>query len=339
VSTARASLRTVAGLVIAAAFLWLAFGRVDWHSLAAVAAEAQPGPIVLGLVALAAGFFVRIVRWWMMLRALEPDLPLRACVRPFLLSLAVNNTMPLRAGDIVRAVGFRDALRSPTMRVVGTLLIERVLDLFVLVALFFVGLLAIPDGVIPRAFITTAGFLGAGAVTAVLVLVFAPATMRRIVDRLAASNALAHRRVTPRLREAAHHLFDTFSLVQSPARALRLVALSLLAWVLEGSMYACVAWALHVGGSPIAPWFAAATGTLATLIPSSPGYVGTFDYFAILGLTAFGARRVIATAFAMIVHLILWLPVTLVGAAFFVAPRSIRTTAGSPRQSRQRSAA
>jgi glycosyltransferase 2 family protein len=336
VSTARASLRTVAGLVIAAAFLWLAFGRVDWHSIAAVAAEAQPGPIVLGLLALAAGFFVRIVRWWMMLRALEPDLPLRACVRPFLLSLAVNNTMPLRAGDIVRAVGFRDALRSPTMRVVGTLLIERVLDLFVLVTLFFIGLLAIPSGVIPRAFVTTAALLGAGAVVGVLVLVFAPGAMRALVDRLASSHALATKRWTPRLREAAHHLFDTFSLVQSPLRALRLVGLSLLAWLLEGSMYACVAWALHVGGSPIAPWFAAATGTLATLIPSSPGYVGTFDYFAILGLTAFGARRVIATAFAMIVHLILWLPVTLVGAAFFVAPGAVRAPG---RASRQQSAA
>ena len=335
-SHTRTSLRTAAGLLIAAAFLWLAFGRVDWNGIAAVASEARPGPIILGLLALAAGFTVRIVRWWTMLRALEPDLPLRACVRPFLLSLAVNNTMPLRAGDIVRAVGFRETLRSPTMRVVGTLLIERVLDLAVLVTLFFVGLLAIPRGVIPQAFVTTAALLGAGALFAVLVLVFAPTTLRSIVDRVASSNALAHRSWTPRLREAAHHLFDTFSLVQSPMRALRLVSLSLLAWVLEGTMYACVAWSLHVGGSPIAPWFAAATGTLATLIPSSPGYVGTFDYFAILGLTAFGARRVVATAFAMIVHLMLWLPVTLVGAAFFIAPGSVRAAA---RPSRQRTAA
>ena len=335
-TTTRASLRTVAGLVIAAGFLWLAFGRVDWSAIAAVAVDARPAPLLLGLLALSAGFFVRIVRWWTMLRALEPDLPLRACVRPFLLSLAVNNTMPLRAGDVVRAVGFRDALRSPTMRVVGTLLIERVLDLAVLVTLFFVGLLAIPRGVIPRAFVTTAALLGAGALFAVLVLVFAPTTLRSIVDRMASSDALARRSWTPRLREAAHHLFDTFSLVQSPARALRLVSLSLLAWMLEGTMYACVAWSLHVGGSPVAPWFAAATGTLATLIPSSPGYVGTFDYFAILGLTAFGAHRVIATAFAMIVHLILWLPVTLVGAAFFVAPGAVRTPG---RPSRQRSAA
>jgi len=328
----RSHLRAVAGLCIAAAFLWLAFGRVDWSSIGTVLSQATPGPLVLGILALAAGFFVRIVRWWTMLRALEPTLSLRSCVRPFLLSLAVNNTMPLRAGDVVRAVGFRDALRSPAMRVVGTLLIERVLDLFVLVAIFFVGLLAVPSGMIPHAFVTAAAVLGGVALIALLVLVLSPGALRVGADRVTASRVLAHRSWTPRVRESAHRLADTFALVRSPTRALRLLSLSVLAWLLEGAMYACVAWALHVGGSPVAPWFAAATGTLATLIPSSPGYVGTFDYFAILGLTAFGAHRVTATAFAMVVHVVLWLPVTIVGAAFMVKPGTPRILRRPERQ-------
>ena len=330
------SLRTAAGLLVAAAFLWLAFGQVDWAGVSSVAGNASSGLIVLGLVALAGGFFVRIVRWWSMLRAFEPALPLGACARPFLLSLAINNTIPLRAGDIARAVGFRDALRSPTMRVVGTLVIERVLDLFVLVALFFVGLLAIPHGVIPRPLVMAAAVVGASALGALLVLVFAPRTLRALTDRVASSHRLAGWSWTPRLRQAAHHLFDTFALVKSPTRALGLLGLSMLAWTLEGAMYACVASALHVGGSPVAPWFATATGTLATLIPSSPGYVGTFDYFVIVGMTAFGARRVASAAFAMVVHLTLWLPVTLVGATFLVAPDASQLLR---RPSRQRSAA
>jgi hypothetical protein len=332
----RSHLRTVAGLVLAAVFLWLAFGRVDWSSIGAVLTEATPGPLLLGLVALAGGFLVRMVRWWMMLRALEPAVSLGDCARPFLLSFAINNTMPLRAGDVVRAVGFREALRSPAMRVVGTLLIERVLDLFVLVALFFVGLLAVPRHVIPRPFVATAALLGSVALVALLVLVFAPSVLRTLTDRVASARLLRDRSWMPRLREAAHRLVDTFALVRSPTRALHLLWLSVLAWLLEGSMYACVAWGLHVGGSLIAPWFAAATGTLATLIPSSPGYVGTFDYFAILGLAAFGAHRAAATAFAMVVHLLLWLPVTVVGAAFLVAPDAVRALR---RPERQRSTA
>jgi uncharacterized membrane protein YbhN (UPF0104 family) len=194
----RRSFRTAAGLVIAAAFLWLAFGQVDWAGVATVANNATAGPIVLGLIALAGGFFIRIVRWWTMLRTFEPALRLGTCARPFLLSLAINNTMPLRAGDVVRAVGFRTALRSPRMRVVGTLLIERVLDLFVLVTLFFIGWFAIPHGVIPRPFITAAGVLGTGALAALLVLVLAPATLRAITDRVASSRRLATASWTPR---------------------------------------------------------------------------------------------------------------------------------------------
>lgn len=321
---ARASLRVVAGLAIAATFLWLAFGRLDWSTITAVTRAAAPAPLVLGLAMLGAGFFVRITRWWWMLRVLEPELPLRACARPFLVSLAINNTMPLRAGDIVRAVGFREALRSPTMRVVGTLVIERVLDLCVLVALFFVGLLALPRGTMPRPLVTAAVVLGAAGIASLMVLMLAPNAMHALVDRILGARALAARRWVTPVRGAAHHLFDAFGLVQSPVRALQLLGLSVLAWFCEGSMYACVAWSLYVGGSLVAPWFAAATGTLATLIPSSPGYVGTFDYFVILGLVAFGAHRTISAAFAVIVHLMLWLPVTLVGAALLV-PRSART--------------
>jgi uncharacterized protein (TIRG00374 family) len=318
-------IRPAAGLLVAAAFVWLAFGRLDWGAMERVLAAATPAPIALGLVALAAGFGVRITRWWTMLAVFEPSLRLRACVRPFLLSLAVNNTVPLRAGDIVRAVGFRQTLRVPTMRVVGTLVIERILDLLVLVALFFVGLLGVPAGVIPRPIVLGGAALGATAVLALLVLVLAPGVLFGAAERILASRMLATRRWVPRARTALAHLFESLALLRAPGRALHLLGLSLLAWILEGSLYASVAWALHADGSALAPWFACATGTLATLIPSSPGYVGTFDYFAILGMMAYGAGRAVSAAFAMVVHLLLWLPVTLVGAAYVVLPGAAGT--------------
>jgi glycosyltransferase 2 family protein len=62
-----------------------------------------------------------------------------------------------------------------------------------------------------------------------------------------------------------------------------------------------------------APWLSLAAATLATLLPSSPGYVGTFDYFATLGLTAYRSPAAGATAFALLTHLVLWLPITLAG--------------------------
>ena len=61
------------------------------------------------------------------------------------------------------------------------------------------------------------------------------------------------------------------------------------------------------------PWFSLAAGTLATAIPSAPGHVGTFDWFAAQGLEAYGASAEVAIAFALTVHAVLWVSSTAAG--------------------------
>jgi uncharacterized membrane protein YbhN (UPF0104 family) len=53
--------------------------------------------------------------------------------------------------------------------------------------------------------------------------------------------------------------------------------------------------------------------TLATTLPSSPGYVGTFDTPGIATLTAYGVSKTIATSYTLVLHAALWLPITLLG--------------------------
>ncbi len=52
---------------------------------------------------------------------------------------------------------------------------------------------------------------------------------------------------------------------------------------------------------------------LATTIPSSPGYVGTFDAPGIEILTIFGVDRALAASYTLVLHVALWLPITLLG--------------------------
>ena len=55
---------------------------------------------------------------------------------------------------------------------------------------------------------------------------------------------------------------------------------------------------------------------LATTLPSAPGYVGTFDAPGIEVLTLYGVREAVATAYTLVLHAALWLPVTLLGAYY-----------------------
>lgn len=318
-------LRPILGVLIAAVFVYFTVRRLEWAAVRQAWRSADPMFIALAVLALAAGYATRIGRWWVMLRVLDPELPYTSCVRPFLGSLAVNNTMPLRAGDFVRAFGFRGALRAPPAKIVGTLVVERILDLLVLLAIFFVGLVGVDRGAVPQGFITAGTVLFAVSIVGILALVLAPRTVEWLVARtllgpLARLGGKSGRLAT-RVHGAAEQLFATFTQVLTPRRAAGLLVLSVVSWGLEGGVYAAVAWSLHSHTATFGPFFALATGTLATLLPSSPGYVGTFDYFAILGITAYGATRTAAAAFALLTHFVLWLPPTIVGALCFVSLR------------------
>lgn len=317
---ARRQLKLAIGFAVAALFTWLMVRRLDWAAVQGAWRAASATHVALAVGLLLAGLGVRVTRWWWMLRSLDPRTPLAACVRPFVVSIALNNTLPFRAGDVARAFGFREALGTGATRIVGTLVIERALDAFVLLALFFIGLRGVAAGALPASFVEAGTVLGAAALAAILALLVVPRPMGRLVQRALAAGPWREHALVRRVAEVAHHLFDTLALVQSPVRALQLLGLSVLAWMLEGTVFVAVAAALATPVQAMGPWFSLATGTLATLLPSSPGYVGTFDWFAMLGLAAYGAPRAAATAHALLVHLVIWLPPTVLGGLLALAP-------------------
>jgi len=309
--------RLLLGFTLAAIFLYLAFGQLEWGSIGAAVSSARRGPLLLALVFLIFGFWTRITRWWWMLRVFEPELPLGNCIRPFLISMAVNNTLPFRAGDVFRTVGFRDELRSPAMRVLGTLVVERLLDLLVLLAFFFIGFIGLSSVAVnqlPPLFVNATITIAAACLIGLLTLLLLPHQVQKVF-RWSYRRWLGHNAAAS-TQARLQQLFGALSLLRSPKLSLQLLALTIIAWTFEGGVFAAVAWSLQADSAPLGPWFSLALGTLATLIPSSPGYVGTFDYFTMLGLISYGCDRETAAVFTLLVHLFLWVPVTLVGAIF-----------------------
>ena len=62
---------------------------------------------------------------------------------------------------------------------------------------------------------------------------------------------------------------------------------------------------------------------LVTIIPSAPAYIGTFDAAGIAVLTAFGVVRSTAAGYTIVLHMALWLPITLLG-AYYMAREGIK---------------
>jgi uncharacterized protein (TIRG00374 family) len=74
---------------------------------------------------------------------------------------------------------------------------------------------------------------------------------------------------------------------------------------------------------------------LATTIPAAPGYLGTFDAPGIAVLVADGIDSAVATGYTFVLHVALWLPITLLGAYYMTREGikwsdSLRTEAKEP---------
>jgi len=298
-------IRLALGLLISALFLYATFRTVPLGRLADALAAARPQWIVAALAFIVLAYTLKILRWLTMLRSLGARIGFREAAAPFLGGVAFNNVLPLRAGDVLRVVAFQRFTGVPPSGQLGTLTLERLMDLLVLTGILFLTLSVWQVEVLDEALLAGLRLVALAAVAAVLLFILAPGPIRLVVRWIEAR--------VPRLAgvgESLLRLSDAVARLSRPLFLLRIALLSIIAWLAEGGAYFAVGKALGVGDHPQVALLALSVGTLATMIPSSPGYVGTFHFFVAKVVGAFGAGSVAAAAYAVLIHALLWLSTT-----------------------------
>jgi hypothetical protein len=124
------------------------------------------------------------------------------------------------------------------------------------------------------------------------------------------------------IRPRVHGMFDRFIVglqaLRSPRELAVIFLTSTLIWLGETLKYWFVMHAFPFSVSFPVLMLMTAVVNLFTTIPSSPGYVGTFDAPGIAVLTQFGVPQPIATGYTLVLHVALWLPITLLGAIYML---------------------
>jgi uncharacterized membrane protein YbhN (UPF0104 family) len=106
--------------------------------------------------------------------------------------------------------------------------------------------------------------------------------------------------------------------LRSPRDSLMIFLTSVVIWLFETGKYWFVMHAFPFEVSFFALMLMNGIVNLATTIPSAPGYVGTFDAPGIAVLEAYGVAKATAAAYTLVLHVALWLPITVLGAYYFL---------------------
>jgi uncharacterized protein (TIRG00374 family) len=279
-----------------AAQLPAALAAADWRLI--------PPAIALYFV----GVWLRSIRWGMLL----PAYHLRTWVlfQALVVGFTVNNLLPLRMGEVARCYLLARWCKVPYGATVASLLVERVLDGLSLAMLLLLAIAVLPaPEYLPVGIIAALGFLSGALLLALAAWRESTAmslegwVVKRLPPKLAA--------VTDRL---AVNFIQSLTLVHSPARLIRLLGLSLLAWCFELGLFFMYLVSFGMPAKYPLALLVGAAGNFATLLPSSPGYAGTFDGVVVKVLhDSAGVTTAQAFAYDLAVHMTLIVPVVALG--------------------------
>ncbi|WP_322015058.1 lysylphosphatidylglycerol synthase transmembrane domain-containing protein [Paraburkholderia sp. J12] len=304
--------RQVIGIVISIVCLALVFRKVDFGQIKAAVENFRWHYLVAGLLALTMDYSIRIIRWAVMLRAGGATIASRNCAAPFLGSITLNNVLPFRAGDVVRALVFPAALGISRVTATASLVFERLIDMLTLLACLGIGVLVSSSATIPEWLQKSVVLLSVAGCTALLLI----AILGRYVVRLL---AYFEARIAPQSPKAAKVIATVADLVGNTGAMSRLsvllpvVVLSACIWTGETGLFWSILHGLNIDVDFPAALMIMAVTTLSTLVPSSPGYVGPFHFAAYTMAVMSGSSPSAAASFAVLSHLALWIPTTVAG--------------------------
>lgn len=306
----RKRLAFVAGMTVSAIFLALAFRGLQpeqfWNSLGDVSLP--------WLLAAMAVYFAAVVvialRWQFLLRALK-FVPLASLTKLVFIGYMGNNVYPLRAGDALRIILLRRSHNLPLLPSTTIVAIERIIDGCVMLAFVFFSLLLIDvDSSAISTIVSLTAPLLAAAMLIALALAAKPILLRQVLF-------WALRLLPTGLSAAVSGFADEavagLESLRSPAHLIGAVLSSFVTWGIEAFTYWLVLHAFGLTLEYAVALLLVGAVNLAGLIPASPGQVGVNEFVVISILTALGIGASIATACAVVIHIVIWLPITVAG--------------------------
>lgn len=291
-----------ASLLVVAALVVLAIGRLDLASVGRALSRVSIGWLIPAVALVVGSFFARAESWFAIVRAAVPDRPIaRAPVRRgLLIGMAGSAVAPGRAGEALRAwVVARRLGPSTTVLevIIGTVIAQTLLNLFAL---------AILAGIASAGAASTALQLGAlaaafGLPAALLAGLFAGPALLRSAAR---SGSTRLGRIAALIRRQVLSVRLGLRAFRHPRDANHAAGFQLAAWALQlGTCYAVLR-AVHADREATIAAAAAVlvAVNLTAIVPLTPSNIGTFQAACIAVLAPFGIGASLALAYGLILQ-------------------------------------
>jgi glycosyltransferase 2 family protein len=280
---------------LAAVLLYYSLRGIEWREVARIVKGAESGRLFLSTALATVTLFLRAIRWRILLNA-EGAVPVTTAFWATAAGYFGNNFLPARAGELVRTFMISSRSGLETTYVLATAISERVADAVALVTIGALVLLTLPS---PPGWLASAArpfaILGLLGAIAIAVLPLLAPLGRSIIARAPLPSAWR-----PRLLEIMEHGLRGMAAFHDVKRLSGFLGLTAVIWFTDAVAAVVTGTALHLQ-LPLPVAFLLMTGLgLGSALPSTPGYVGIYQFVAVTVLTPFGFSRSDAIAYILV---------------------------------------
>ncbi|NOT33281.1 MAG: flippase-like domain-containing protein [Candidatus Eisenbacteria bacterium] len=309
------ALQLTIGIAISAVCLWFSMRDVRPGEVIAALRQANALGFVSVVLLTVVGFWLRAFRWRWLLNTPQP-VKIGSLFSATMIGFMANNVLPLRLGEFVRAWALGRTEKLSKSTVFATVVVERVVDMLTLIAIFGIAMLIHPigsgseAGSMVRKGATFMVLVSLGLTVFVVILERQPALAHAFVRFVTAP---LPERLRDRAVGALGHFVEGLTLFRDLPR---LLWVFLLSFVMFGVFVLCLTitmWAFDIH----AEWYAGLVMLVITaigiMVPAAPGYIGTMNIACMVGLKLFGVGPDKSVPFSWFYWAGQWLPVTVVG--------------------------
>lgn len=307
----------VATILFSAILLYFAVRGVNWREFIATIKHAKLGFLAVAFGTYHVTFVLRSLRWRVLLSAAPSDTgrPGQRKVAPLTVFWATmagylgNNFLPARAGEVIRSVALGRKVGMSKSWVFATALTERLLDVVALVLFSLAAVLSL--GRSSQWLVKAWKVMGVVGVAGIFILFAAPrfeGPFRKLLERLPGPT-----RLRERLLGSFTQFLSGMRAFTNPSRGFAFAGMTVLIWLTDavGTMIGARAFGLSLT-LPIAVMLLAGLG-LSSAFPSTPGYVGVYQFVAVAVLVPLGYPRSSVLAYIIVAQALSYIIITVWG--------------------------
>jgi glycosyltransferase 2 family protein len=290
--------RLIAGCVVGCAALALLLWKADLSEIGGALRDANPWWIAATLLALGTNLMLRSVRWAHLLTPIGSFGAVRQCFTIYILSYAANILIPLRAGDVVRAVLFGRKFTVSKSAVLTSVAIEHLFDGLAIVIIFALAVGAAET----RPSVAASVYLIGGIAVLGFAVAYILAAHDNLAQHLLGWIERLPIRFASRISRSAASALIALQLLRDIRGLLWVTATTLALWSCSWAVTTCIINALGIDLPWHAPLLVIAVANLGFMVPAVPGNIGVAHLLYVSAVVWFGIDLNIAFAFALLLH-------------------------------------